>query len=65
METLVVLLVDIVIFALVAYALFWICTRFFPNFQPALWVCGALLLLVLLFFVSGQLGGPLLLPLRK
>lgn len=65
-EALIALLIDIVIFAVVAYGLYWVCTHFFPTFPPALWICGAILLIVLLLFVSGQIGsGPLLLPLRK
>jgi hypothetical protein len=65
-ETLIVLLIDILIFAIVAYALYWVCTHFFPNFPPALWICGGILLILLLLFVSGQIGGgPVLFPLRK
>ena len=64
--TLIMLLIDIIIFAVLAYALYWVCTKFFPTFPPALWICGAVLLIVLLLFVSGQIGGgPVLLPLHK
>jgi hypothetical protein len=64
--TLIALLIDILIFAVLAYALYWVCTHFFPTFPPALWICGAILLIVLLLFVSGQIGGgPVLMPLRR
>jgi hypothetical protein len=64
-QTLIVLLIDIIIFAVIAYALYWICTHFFPSFPPALWICGAILLIVLIIFITGQMGGPILVPLRK
>lgn len=65
-QTLIWLLVDILIFCLIAYGLYWVCTHFFPAFPPALWICGAILLVVLLLFISGQIGGgPVLVPLRK
>jgi Kef-type K+ transport system membrane component KefB len=41
-------LIYIVIFAIVAYGLYWICTKFGLP-QPVLWLCGAIL--------AGQLGG--------
>lgn len=66
-QLLIVLLIDVVIFALIAWCVYWICTRFFPQFPPALWVCGAILLIVLLLFISGQIGGgaPFLVVPRK
>lgn len=65
-QTLIVLLVYALIFAIVAYGLYWVCTHFFPDFPPALWICGAILLIVLLLFISGQLGGgPILAPLHR
>ena len=63
---LIVLLIDVIVFAIIAYGLYWICTHFFPTFPPALWICGAILLVVLLLAISGQIGGgPVLIPLRK
>jgi len=65
-SSLIVLLVDILVFAILAYGLYWVCVHFFPTFPPALWICGAILLIVLLLFISGQIGGgPVLWPLRK
>ena len=59
-------LVYILIFAVIAYGLYWICTHFFSNFPPALWICGAILLIILLLFIAGQIGGPVALgPLRR
>lgn len=56
MQQLIYLLVAIVIFAIVAYALKWVCTSFqLPT--PVLWICGAVLLIILLIFCANQLGG--------
>lgn len=55
MQLLISLLVWIVIFAIVAYGLYWVCTKFGLP-QPILWICGAILLIFILIFVSGQLG---------
>jgi hypothetical protein len=63
--TLITLLVYAIIFAVVAYALYWVCTHFFAAFPPALWICGAILLIILLLFIAGQIGSPVLVPLRK
>ncbi len=57
MDQLIQFLIYIVIFAIAAYGLYWICTHFFPNFPPALWICGAVLLIVVLLFISRGLGG--------
>ena len=62
-QSLIYLLINILVFAVIAYALYWVCTHFFPQFPPALWICGAVLLIVLLLFISGQLTSPLL-PIR-
>jgi hypothetical protein len=65
-QTLIALLVAAIIFAVLAYAMYWVCTHFFPAFPPALWICGAILLIVLLLWVGGQLpGGPAWVPLHK
>lgn len=59
MDQLISFLIAIVIFAVIAYGLYWICTRFFPNFPPALWICGAVLLIIILVFISRQFGSGL------
>jgi peptidoglycan/LPS O-acetylase OafA/YrhL len=65
-QALIALLIGAIIFAVIAYAMYWVCTHFFPNFPPALWICGAILLIVLLLWIGGQLpGGPVLVPLHK
>ena len=51
-ETLISVLVVIVIFAILSYALYWICTKFFPGFAPALWICGVILIILLLVLAS-------------
>jgi hypothetical protein len=55
MQLLITLLIWIIIFAIVAYGLQWVCTRFSLP-QPVLWICGAILLVFILVFVAGQLG---------
>jgi hypothetical protein len=62
MEQLISVLIAIVIFCVVAYGLYWICTKFFANFPPALWICGVILLILILVFASSQFGGGTLLP---
>jgi hypothetical protein len=57
MQALISILIAIVIFAIVAYGLYWICTKFFPNFAPALWICGVILIILLLVVVQSQMGG--------
>jgi len=56
MDQLIQLLIYIVVFAIVAYGLYWICIKFALP-QPVLWICGAILLIIILIFVSGRLGG--------
>lgn len=64
MDQLIQLLIAVVIFAIVAYGLWWVCTKFGMP-QPVLWIVGAILLIFLLYFVAGQVGHTQLLPLRR
>jgi hypothetical protein len=57
MDLLISVLIFIVIFAILAYGLYWICTKFFPGFPPALWICGLILLIILLVFLAKEMGG--------
>jgi hypothetical protein len=57
MGTLIALLIWIVIFAIVAYGLLWVCSRFFPEFPPARWICGGILLIILLIAIGNQYSG--------
>jgi len=57
MELLINVLIWMVIFAAVAWGLYWVCTKFFPSFPPALWICGLLLLIFILIFISRVTGG--------
>ena len=56
MDQLIQLIIYIVIFAVVGYGLWWVCTKFALP-APVLWICGAILLIIILMFVSKQLGG--------
>ncbi len=58
MHPLIQLLIYAAVFALVAYGLYMICTKFLAAFPPALWICGIFLLVVLLLVISGQIDGP-------
>lgn len=53
---LVMLLICIIVFAVAAYALLWVCDNFFKEFPPARWICGAVLLIVLILAITGQFG---------
>jgi len=65
MDQLIQLIIYIVIFAVIAYGLWWVCVKFALP-QPVMWIVGAILLIVLLVFVSGQLGhGGSVFPLRR
>lgn len=61
------LLIYLIIFAIGAYVVYWLCIKFaFP--QPVLWICGAVLLILLLLFLASQFGlntGSLNLPMRR
>jgi hypothetical protein len=65
MQLLITILIWCVVFAVLAFALLWVCTRFFPEFPPARWICGAILLIVLLVVISGQFGGSFPHPLLR
>jgi len=56
MDQLISLIVYIIIFAVVGYGLWWICVKFALP-QPVLWICGAILLIIILLFISRVLGG--------
>jgi len=56
MDQLIVLIIYVVLFAIAAYGLLWVCDSFgLPA--PVKWICGALLLIVILLFISGRFGG--------
>jgi hypothetical protein len=54
-DQLIYLIIAIVIFAIVAYGLNWIIVTYALP-APVKWIVGALLLIILLLFVSHQLG---------
>jgi len=49
------LLIAVIVFAVVAYGIWWVCTKFSMP-QPVLWLCGAILLIILLLFIAQRLG---------
>ena len=57
METLIAVLVTIVVFAILAFGMKWVCDTFFPSFTPAYWICGVILLIVLLIALNSVFNG--------
>ena len=55
------LLIWILLFAVLAYGLYWTCTHFFPSFPPALWICGVILLILILVTGNSVLHGGIVL----
>jgi len=55
MDQLIQLIIYIIIFAIVGYGLYWVCVKFTLP-QPVMWICGAILLIFILLFMSQQLG---------
>ena len=56
MDQLIQFLIYIVIFSIAACGLYWICVKFkLPD--PVMWIVGAILLIIILVFIAGQLGG--------
>lgn len=53
MDRLIHLIIMVVLFGTVTYGLHWICTHFALP-KPVLWICGAILLIILLMFLAGQ-----------
>lgn len=55
MDTLIWLIIYIVIFAIVAYGMHWVIVTYQLP-QPIMWICGAILLIIILVFLANQLG---------
>jgi hypothetical protein len=55
LDQLIQLIIWIVLFSVVAYGLWWVCVKFAVP-QPIVWIVGAILLIILLLFISHQLG---------
>ncbi len=55
MDALIQLIIYIVVFAIVAYGLVWVCDSFGLP-QPIKWICGAILLIAVLLFLGRELG---------
>jgi hypothetical protein len=67
MGQLIQLIISIVVFAVVAYGLYWTCDKFAVP-QPVRWICGVILVIIILLFLANQLGlssGTNLFPTRK
>ena len=50
-------MVACIVFAIIAYALYVVCTKFLANFPPALWICGAILLIIILAYAANRFAG--------
>jgi hypothetical protein len=55
MDQLIMLIVWIIVFAIVAYGLNYVCVMYNLP-QPIRWIVGGILLIILLVFLSNQLG---------
>jgi predicted metal-binding membrane protein len=60
-EQLIGFLVVLIIFAIIAYGLYWVCIKFALP-QPVLWLCGAILLIIILIYAAHTFGGSLRFP---
>ena len=49
----------IVFFAILAFGMKWVCDTFFKEFRPAYWICGVILLIMLLIAFSWLINGGL------
>ena len=56
MDQLIQLLIYIVIFAIIGYGLWWVCQKFSLP-EPIVWICGAVLLIIILLFAQRELAG--------
>lgn len=64
MDGLIQLVIYILLFAIAAYGLKWVCSNFgLPA--PIFWICGVILLIIILLFVSNQVGGMRLPELKR
>jgi hypothetical protein len=55
MEQLISLLITVIIFAVIAYGAWWVCSKFGAP-QPVFWIVGLILLIFILYFLAGQTG---------
>lgn len=55
-DQLIQLLVYVLIFGVVAYGIYWICTKFVLP-PPIMWIAGVILLIILLLFIGSKFGG--------
>jgi len=56
MQLLIGVLVAMVVLAILAFGMKWICDCFFPNFAPAYWICGIILIIILLVAINAVLS---------
>ena len=52
MQLLITALIGIVVFAILGFGMKWVCDTFFPTFRPAYWICGIVLLIILILAVN-------------
>ena len=57
LTTLLYVLVGILIFAILAYGMKWVCDTFFVGIKLAYLICGVVLLIILILAASAYLGG--------
>ncbi len=64
MDPLLSILLTVLIFVVVAYGLYWVCTKFQMP-QPILWLCRAILLIIILMWATGHVSLPMMVPAKK
>jgi hypothetical protein len=58
MQGLIDLIISFIIFAVVAAGLYWIIIKFELPRPISLWICGGLLIIVILLYITGQVHVP-------
>ena len=56
MGQLIEIIIGIALLAALGWGLFWVCDRAFPNFAPAKWAVGVLLIILILLFANRELN---------
>ena len=55
MHQLIQLIIYVVVFCIIGYGMHWVVKKYELP-QPVLWICGAILLIMLLLFLADQFG---------
>lgn len=56
MDQLIEIIIGIALLAALGWGLFWVCDRAFPNFAPAKWLVGVLMIILILMFANREMN---------